>query len=94
MAQQHGMPALLSFFFPGLGQLVKGQWTRALLVWGLYLVPAAIWVIGTPELMPTMQFMPSNTLPTMISSPVFPVVVVLSLIVWLWSVVDAYRRPA
>ncbi len=30
--QKHGLPALLSFFIPGLGQLVKGQAGRGILI--------------------------------------------------------------
>ncbi|MDK2912659.1 MAG: hypothetical protein PWR29_1616 [Methanolobus sp.] len=29
----HGIPALLSFFVPGLGQIVKGQVIKAILIW-------------------------------------------------------------
>lgn len=31
--QRHGVPALLSFFFPGVGQLIKGNIGTALQVW-------------------------------------------------------------
>ncbi len=30
---KHGIPALLSVFLPGLGQLIKGQFVKALLIW-------------------------------------------------------------
>jgi TM2 domain-containing membrane protein YozV len=30
---KHGIPALISFFIPGLGQLIKGQIMKALLIW-------------------------------------------------------------
>ena len=30
--QKHGIPALLSFFIPGLGQIVKGQVGKGILV--------------------------------------------------------------
>ena len=30
---KHGVPALLSFFLPGLGQVVKGQVVKAIGVW-------------------------------------------------------------
>ncbi len=30
---EHGIPALVSFFFPGVGQLMKGHWKTAILVW-------------------------------------------------------------
>jgi TM2 domain-containing membrane protein YozV len=32
--QTHGVPALLSFFIPGLGQLIKGHVGKGLLTWG------------------------------------------------------------
>jgi len=31
--QKHGVPALLSAFIPGLGQLIKGQIIKAILIW-------------------------------------------------------------
>ena len=30
--QKHGIPALLSFFVPGLGQIVKGQVGKGILI--------------------------------------------------------------
>ncbi len=30
--QKHGLPALLSFFIPGLGQIVKGQVGKGILI--------------------------------------------------------------
>lgn len=30
--QQHGVPALLSFFIPGLGQLIKGHVAKGILI--------------------------------------------------------------
>ena len=52
--QTHGMPALVSFFIPGLGQIIKGQVMKGILIWivgglaGFFLwwtivVPFAIW---------------------------------------------------
>jgi len=52
--QKHGVPALLSVFVPGLGQLIKGQVVKAILIWlvgGLlsfllwwtFIVPFIIW---------------------------------------------------
>jgi TM2 domain-containing membrane protein YozV len=29
----YGVPALLSFFVPGLGQIVKGQVLKAIIIW-------------------------------------------------------------
>ena len=31
--QTHNFPALVSFFIPGLGQLIKGQIFKALFIW-------------------------------------------------------------
>jgi TM2 domain-containing membrane protein YozV len=31
-SQKHGVPALLSFFIPGLGQIVKGQVGKGILI--------------------------------------------------------------
>ena len=33
MKQTYGLPALLSIFIPGLGQLIKGQIFKAFLIW-------------------------------------------------------------
>jgi TM2 domain-containing membrane protein YozV len=30
--QKHGVPALLSFFIPGLGQIIKGQVGKGILI--------------------------------------------------------------
>jgi TM2 domain-containing membrane protein YozV len=35
MKPTYGVPALLSVFFPGLGQLVKGQIIKAFLIWAV-----------------------------------------------------------
>ncbi|MCW3105738.1 MAG: hypothetical protein JWQ09_244 [Segetibacter sp.] len=53
--QTYGLPALLSFFIPGLGQLIKGQIGKGILIWvvgGLLtfflfwtiIVPLVIWI--------------------------------------------------
>ncbi len=31
--ERYGMAALLSFFLPGLGQIIKGQVVKAILIW-------------------------------------------------------------
>ena len=41
-AQKHGMPLLLSVFIPGLGQLVKGQVKKGLLI---FFAPAIAFMI-------------------------------------------------
>ncbi|WP_082089118.1 hypothetical protein [Methanosarcina siciliae] len=47
----HGAPALFSFFIPGLGQLVKGQVSKALGVWAALLISAFMSIVGIGILM-------------------------------------------
>lgn len=42
----HRVPALFSFFIPGLGQLVKGQVSKAFGIWAALLVSLFMSVIG------------------------------------------------
>lgn len=42
----HGAPALFSFFIPGLGQLVKGQVSKAVGIWAALLISLFMSVIG------------------------------------------------
>ncbi|SNC68073.1 hypothetical protein SAMN06265337_2169 [Hymenobacter gelipurpurascens] len=35
MQKTYGLPALLSIFVPGLGQLIKGQILKAFLIWAV-----------------------------------------------------------
>ena len=52
--QKHGIPALISFFIPGLGQIIKGDILKGILIWVLggvitfflwwtFIVPLIIW---------------------------------------------------
>jgi len=54
-SQKYGFPALLSFFIPGLGQLVKGHILKGILIWiiggliGFFffwtiIIPFIIWI--------------------------------------------------
>jgi TM2 domain-containing membrane protein YozV len=54
--QKHGVPVLVSFFIPGLGQLIKGHIIEDILIWIVgrlicfflwwtFIVPFAIWGI-------------------------------------------------
>jgi TM2 domain-containing membrane protein YozV len=54
MQSTYGVPAIFSFFIPGLGQLIKGQILKAFLIWALggvvgfllawtLIVPFVIW---------------------------------------------------
>lgn len=50
MKPTYGVPALLSFFIPGLGQLIKGQILKAFLIWavGGALSFFLVWTIVVP----------------------------------------------
>jgi TM2 domain-containing membrane protein YozV len=43
----HGIPALFSFFFPGLGQLVKGHLFKAVGIWIAFMITGAMHIFGT-----------------------------------------------
>ncbi len=47
----HGVPALFSFFIPGLGQLVKGDLSKALGIWIALIICGFMSVIGIGILM-------------------------------------------
>jgi|GEM_PF-4561242 len=53
MKTTYGVPALLSCFFPGLGQLVKGQILKALLIWAVGGVLGFLlaWTIVVPSVL-------------------------------------------
>ena len=47
----HGVPALFSFFIPGLGQLIKGDLSKAIGIWIILIISAFMSVIGIGFLM-------------------------------------------
>ncbi len=47
----HGVPALFSFFIPGLGQLVKGDFVKAIGIWIALLISTFFSVVGIGVLM-------------------------------------------
>lgn len=49
--RKHRVPALFSFFIPGLGQLVKGHVSKAVGIWAALLFSAFMSVIGIGFLM-------------------------------------------
>ena len=51
--EKYGIAALLSFFLPGLGQVVKGQILKAILIWfgTIVFVVLSFVVIGLPLLL-------------------------------------------
>lgn len=85
--EPHGVPALLSFFFPGLGQLVKGQWPRFV---GIWLIITFVWAIyGAARVLVFAPVIPQGLEIALMAVPAFA-----TLVVWLWGVVDAYRTPS
>jgi len=44
--QVHGVPALISLFVPGLGQLIKGQIFKAIGIWIALIISSALVVVG------------------------------------------------
>jgi TM2 domain-containing membrane protein YozV len=36
--QKYGVPALLSFFIPGLGQIIKGEFFKAIGIWTVLVI--------------------------------------------------------
>ncbi len=78
----YGVPALLSLFVPGLGQLAKGDWGRAVLVWAYLALFGFVWFVAAD----TPENMPGKILVVLAGA----IAVVAT---WLWQVVDAYRRP-
>jgi len=102
MKTVHGVPAILSFLFPGLGQLCKDQLNRAALIWLAMFTPWVLWGLAAalyiPEVMGAMMYGDASAKVSMmvrvfLSSAVFPFIALLNLTVHLWSVVDAYRTP-
>lgn len=57
----HALPAFLSFFFPGFGQVVKGEIVKGFVIFTSFVV-SAISMVGLP----------------------------VAIVLWIWSVVDAY----
>ena len=44
--QKHGVPALLSFFIPGLGQLIKGHIVKAIFIFLGVIISIPLIIIG------------------------------------------------
>jgi hypothetical protein len=49
--RKHPVPALLSFFIPGMGQLIKGQKSKAVGIWAGLLFCVFMSIIGIGILM-------------------------------------------
>ncbi|MCK4491101.1 MAG: hypothetical protein KAU03_00650 [Candidatus Altiarchaeales archaeon] len=55
MAQKHGVPALLSFLIPGLGQVIKGHVGKGILIFlgmivSTFLINFLVGLVTTPIL--------------------------------------------
>jgi hypothetical protein len=88
MKQVYDTPAILSLFFPGLGQLAKEQNKRAVMVFAAMLIPWIIWIIAT-----VINGGIFYGLESVLRSPFLPFVLLLNLFVHLWQIVDAYNCP-
>jgi len=77
---KHGVPALFSFFILGLGQFVKGQFLKAIVLWLIYISVLVIgfWIyIGND--IPRNKLLECSFLGIGI------------IILWLWNIYDAYN---
>lgn len=72
---KHGIPALLSFFIPGLGQLIKGHFIKAIAIWGSGIL---IWFLFFGALLSG-------------QAGLSVILYVIPFAVWLWNVYDAYN---
>lgn len=73
--QKHGFPALLSFFIPGVGQLMKGHFLKAFMIWisGVF-----IWFAFLGSLISGQVGMSA-------------ILYVIPFVIWLWNIYDAYN---
>src|SRR5437763_1108403 len=79
-AQKHGVPLLLSFFVPGLGQLVKGQVRKGLIIFFAPLIVFAIVLI--------VDFMTNNPNSLADLSKLW----IASIALYIWQLIDAYNN--
>ena len=72
---KHGVPALLSFFVPGLGQLIKGHFVKAITIWtsGIFIWFAFFGSLFSGQVGLTFF------------------IYLIPFAVWLWNVYDAYN---
>lgn len=77
-SRKYGVPALLSFFVPSLGQFVKGDWKFGFAIW--------IWFILGNLLVIILASIFSRLL-------AFFLVIIFSLILWVYQIYDAYNSP-
>ena len=64
-SKEPGVPAVLSFFVPGLGQIYNGEFTKGFTTIAFLMISCALIFIH--------------------------IGIVLVIIIWVWSILDAYR---
>ncbi|HZE86989.1 MAG TPA: hypothetical protein VE090_02160 [Methylomirabilota bacterium] len=79
-SQKHGVPLLLSFFVPGLGQLVKGQVKKGLIIFFVPIIVFAIFIIVN------FSYNNSNILADL--SKIW----LASIVLYIWQLIDAYNN--
>jgi hypothetical protein len=79
--QKHGFPAFVSFFLPGIGQLIKGHIGKCFLIWLYY--AAILCLIYCLSIEGYLRG-PSTGIS-------FITVLLLLLILWIWNIYDAYN---
>jgi TM2 domain-containing membrane protein YozV len=88
--QKHGIPALFSFFIPGLGQIIKGQVGKGILIFFGMMILSIL-------LLKNISFFTILGIITSVrGSPQEPSITLLFLIIatpilWLWNIYDAYN---
>lgn len=79
--KKHGVPALISFFIPGVGQLIKGHIGKAFLIWLLIVGAFVIFAIGGVS---TQQGDDSKAVLTLLG-------LVALVAIFFWNIYDAYN---
>jgi len=80
MERTFSLPAFLSFIIPGVGQLIKKQFIKTVIIW----IAAFIIMIVLFSISQGLFFMGCEL-------PILPFVVVAFLF-WVWNIYDAYNR--
>lgn len=93
--QKHGVPALFSFFFPGLGQLIKGHIVKAILIWVvggamLLLLPLAS-ILFFEVTLDLEHFYEDIITRGALFLTVVLIWVIMNFSFWVWNIYDAYN---
>lgn len=79
--KKYGVPALISFFIPGVGQLIKGHIGKAFLIWLLIVGAFLLFIIGGVS---TQQGDDSKAILTLLGF-------VALVAIFFWNIYDAYN---